>query len=73
MVISVKKETKTKEAQLNEQKLDTHKGPEDWKIFSGIRDFVSKMSDCIKFQNHVPFNFIITLKLDFVYFVYCKE
>ena len=33
-----------------------------WKIFSGIQDFVSKMSDRIKFQNHVPFNYIITLK-----------
>ena len=44
-----------------------------WKIFSGIRNFVSKMSDRIKFQNHVPFNCIISLKLDFVYFANCKE
>ena len=44
-----------------------------WKIFLGMWDFVSKMTCRIKFQNHVPFNYIITLKLDFVYFVYCKE
>ena len=43
------------------------------KIFAGIRNFVSKMSDRIKFQNHVAFNYIISLKLDFVYFVYCRE
>ena len=43
------------------------------KIFLGIRNFVSKMSDCIKFQKHVSFNYIIALKLDVFYFVYCKE
>ena len=43
------------------------------KIFSGIQSFLSKMSDCIKFQKHVPFNYMVSLKLDFVFFVYCKE
>ena len=34
------------------------------KIFLGIRNFVSKMRDRIKFQKHVSFNYIILLKLD---------
>ena len=45
----------------------------DSKIFSGIQNFASKMSDCIKFQKHMLFNYIISLKLDIVYFAYCKE
>ena len=43
------------------------------KIFLGILNFDSKMSDRIKFQKHVPLNYIISLELDLVYFVYCKE
>ena len=35
------------------------------KIFSGLRNFVSKMSDRIKFQNRVFFNYFISLKLDY--------
>ena len=42
-------------------------------ILLGIRNFVSKMSVRIKFQKHVPFNCILLIKLDVVYFVYCKE
>ena len=43
------------------------------KIFFGILKFVSKMSDCIKFQKHVPLNYIVSLRIRLFYFVYCKD
>ena len=39
-------------------------------VFLDIWNFVSKMSDHIKFQKHVSFNYIISLNVDFVC---CKE